>query len=248
MGLLLEASYAQNAEMYDKDIPDAPRPARLVNDLADMLSADEELKLEKKLVAYNDSTSTEIAIVTVNNLGVYPVEEYALRLGRKWGIGKKDKDNGVIILVAKQERKVDIETGYKVGQFVSDIDAKRIVENIVVPAFKQGQFYEGLDEATDRIAQLMAGGFKADPKESNGFPLSLLIILVIFVVIIIVVASKTQSGQTYRKGGYSGDPFWGGPMGGWGSGGGGFGGGSDSGGFGGFGGGSFGGGGASGDW
>lgn len=236
---------AQQAKMYDEDIPDKPNPPRLVNDFGDMLTADEESMLEEKLVGYNDTTSTQIAVVTVNNLGIYPVEEYSLRLGRKWGIGEKDKDNGILILISKEDRKIDISTGYGVGQYVSDIDAQRIINELIKPAFKKGDYFEGINASIDRMIVLLSGGFVADFKGDKGdVPIGSVIFIIIILIIFVYTTSRRTSQYTYKKGGYSGGPFWGG--GGFG---GGFGGGSsDSGGFGGFGGGSFGGGGASGDW
>jgi uncharacterized protein len=246
LGLLLFTGIqAQQAKMYDEDIPDRPKPPRLVNDFADMLTADEESMLEEKLVGYNDTTSTQIAVVTVPNLGVYPVEEYSLRLGRKWGIGEKDKNNGILILISKEDRKIDIGTGYGVGQYVSDIDAQRMINELIKPAFKQGNYFEGINATVDRMILLLSGGFVADFKASDGkIPIGSIIFIVIILVIFVYTTSRRSSQYTYKKGGYSGGPFWGGGFGG-----GGFGGGSsDGGGFGGFGGGSFGGGGASGDW
>jgi uncharacterized protein len=219
-----------------------------------MIPAEGIQKLEAKLRAYNDTTSTQIAIVTVSTLGPYPVEEYGIRLARKWQIGQKDKDNGILILLAKEERKVDIQTGYGVGQFVSDIDANRIIRELMVPNFKAGDYYTGLDLATDRMILLLSGGFVAE--ESSGLeaiPLAVLIVVLlgfgVFLIIIGIGASK--SGQhTYSGRGHHVPPtIWGGGFGGGGfSRGGGFGGGSSGGSFGGFGGGGFGGGGASGGW
>ena len=243
------------ASMYDKDIVDVPQTQRLVNDFAGMLSPQEVESLENKLVQYDDTTSTQIAIVTVPTIGNYPVEEYGIRLSRKWGIGDKEKDNGILILIAQQERKVDIETGYKVGQYISDIDANRIIRNIITPNFKNGQYYQGLNQATDRMIQLLSGGFKADSSTPSTHNWGLVIIILIIIILIIIFSNRNNNnGQhTYTGSGYKDyfPPIWGGGFGG-GSFGGGFGGGSSSGGFGGgfggFGGGGFGGGGASGGW
>jgi uncharacterized protein len=242
------------AKFFDEDIVSPMSPPRLVNDFGNMIPAEGIQKLEAKLRAYNDTTSTQIAIVTVPTLGAYPVEEYGIRLARKWQIGQKDKDNGILILLAKEERKVDIQTGYGVGQFVSDIDANRIIRELMVPNFKSGDYYTGLDLATDRMILLLSGGFVAE--ESSGLediPLAVLIVVLlgfgVFLIIIGIGASK--SGQhTYSGRGHHVPPtIWGGGFGGGGfSRGGGFGGGSSGGSFGGFGGGGFGGGGASGGW
>ncbi|MCZ2392769.1 MAG: TPM domain-containing protein [Chitinophagales bacterium] len=248
---LITKAHAQ-AQFEDKDIVSPSSTPRLVNDFAQMLQSQEIQALENKLVAYNDSTSTQIAIVTVPTLGDYPVEEYGIRLARKWGIGDKDKDNGILILIARDERKFDIETGYRVGQYISDIDANRILREILIPNFKEGKYYQGLDQSTDRMIQLLSGNFKVDKNQSSGLSMNLLFIFIIIIIILIIISkSKDNDNHTYTGRGYRDTfpPFIGGGFGGRSSGGfgGGFGGGS-SGGFGGFGGGGFGGGGASGGW
>ncbi|MCO5230295.1 MAG: TPM domain-containing protein [Chitinophagales bacterium] len=242
------------AQFEDKDIVSPSSPPRLVNDFANMLQSQDIQALENKLVAYNDSTSTQIAIVTVPTLGDYPVEEYGIRLARKWGIGNKEKDNGILILIAKEERKFDIETGYRVGQYISDIDANRILREILTPNFKEGKYYQGLDEATDRMIDLLSGNFKADKKDSSGLPMNIIFIVIIIIILLIIISNRKDDGNhTYTGRGHDDffPPFIGGGFGG--SRGGGFGGGfgggsSGGGGFGGFGGGGFGGGGASGGW
>lgn len=239
------------ATMKDDDIVNIPSPPRLVNDFAGMLNAQETAALESKLVGYSDTTSTQIAVVTVPTIGEYPVEEYGIRLARKWGIGEKGKDNGILILIAQKERKFDIQTGYRIGQYVSDIDANRILRESLRPAFLQGQYYQGLDEATTKMMQLLSGGFSADAKKSDSMGMGKIFLLIfVLLILFIYISSKAEKHHTYTgKGhkGYSPPPFIGGGFGGFG--GGGFGGGSSGGGgFGGFGGGGFGGGGASGDW
>lgn len=241
----IQTSWGQ-AQFKDDDIVAVPTVPRLVNDFAGMLSEQEANLLENKLKTYSDTTSTQIAIVTVPTIGDYPVEEYGIRLARKWGIGNKEKDNGILILIAQKERKFDIETGYKVGQFVSDIDANRILREIVTPNFKEGKYYEGLDEATDKMIVLLSGGFMPNQKP-EGLPWQAIFIIVLIIFFIIIrFSSKKGDFHTYSGTGHRGSipPFWGG---------GGFGGGSSGGfggggGFGGFGGGGFGGGGASGGW
>lgn len=233
------------AKFKDDDIVSVPAIPRLVNDFAKMISEQEASQLENKLKIYNDTTSTQIAIVTVPTIGNYPVEEYGIRLARKWGIGNKEKDNGILILIAQKERKFDIQTGYKIGQYISDIDANRILREIVTPNFKEGKYFAGLDEATDRMIDLLNGGFLPDEK-SEGFPLGAIFIIVLMVILFVIFSSRKEDHHTYTSTGHRGNipPFFGGGFGG-----GGFGGGSSGGGgFGGFGGGGFGGGGASGGW
>lgn len=231
------------ATMYDKDIVDVPSTQRLVNDFAGMMSFDEVSFLENKLVQYEDTTSTQIAIVTVPTLGEYPVEEYGIRLARKWGIGSEN-DNGILILISEKERKFDIETGYGVGQYISDIDANRILREIMTPNFKNGHYFKGLDQATDRMILLLDGGFVKEAKKDNTAALIIFIIILIF-FLIIIFSNKDDGNTTYTSSGRTtyAPPIFGGGFGGFSGGSG-----SSSGGFGGFGGGGFGGGGASGGW
>ncbi|GAB3541656.1 hypothetical protein GCM10027443_41260 [Pontibacter brevis] len=249
--LLSFAAFAQNS-----DFPPRPSPPRLVNDMADMLSAEEEQALERKLVNYNDTTSTQIAIVTLASIGGYDANQYAAELGERWGVGTGQNDNGLVILVAKNERKVAIQTGYGMEEYVPDAIAKRITERTLKPNFQQGAYYKGLDEATSLIIGLASGAYQGDPtanrgEQEGGPSLGFIIILVIIVVFIL---SRMGGGRGGRGGGRRYSRTFGGPIivpGGFGtfrSGGGMFGGGGGGGGFGGFGGGSFGGGGASSSW
>ncbi len=227
-------------------IPDRPNPPRLVNDFAVMLSASESEALENKLVAYDDSTSTQIAIVTVKNLGGDEVAHFAYTLGDKWGVGRKNKDNGVVILVSKETRDVFIAPGKGMEGALPDAYCRRIVDNIIVPKFKEGKYYDGLNEATDVIIKLAAGEFVNDvsnaaPDVSVG---AIIIVVIIILIILSLIRNRNRGGGGYiGRGGWTGPVFFPGGFGGS-SGGGSFGGG----GFGGFGGGSFGGGGAGGKW
>ncbi len=229
------------------DYPEKPNPPRLVNDFADMLSSGEEQTLENKLVAYDDSTSTQITIVTINTLDGMDKGEYAIELADKWGIGRAKKDNGVLILVALQDRQMFIATGRGVEEFLTDLATKHIVEQKMKPRFKEGNYYAGLNDAVDEIIARLNGEFVNEDPDTKGDGLPVWVIILIIVIVFIVLPAifrgggggGTYSGRGYRS---TGGGFWGG--GGFGGGGGS----SSGGGFGGFGGGSFGGGGAGGSW
>jgi uncharacterized protein len=247
--LVLAALLAQS----QKEIPAPPNPPRLVNDFAGMLSSGEVQQLENKLVAYNDSTSTQIAIVIEKSTEGEDIFDYSYRIAESWGVGGGENDNGVLIYVAQNDRNVRIQTGYGVEHFLPDVMAKRIIENIIVPYFKRGDYYGGLDRATDVMIQLGNGEYEGTGPGKKEFPVGLIILLIIFFVIIfIIIAKNSDSGGGYGGGGrYERDRggwiiLGPGGGGGWNSGGGG--GGFGGGGFGGFGGGSFGGGGAGGSW
>jgi uncharacterized protein len=236
--LLVVAFLKSNAQEF----PERPNPPRLVNDFAGLLSNDQRVALENKLTLYNDSTSTQIAIVTISDLGDYDAADYTQRLAEKWGIGQKGKDNGILILVSQNPHRIQIETGYGMEGVVPDAMAKRIIENYMKPAFKQNNYFQGLDEATSVIIKLASGEYKADDVKGGGSSNKLVILFIIFVIgyaILKAIFGNSRSSTYSSRGGFnSGGGFFGG----------GFGGGGSSGGFGGFGGGGFGGGGAGGDW
>ena len=237
-------------------LPPRPNPPRLVNDLAHLMQPAEADALEQKLVSYNDSTSSQIAVVTVPTLDGDEIADYAQKLYESWGIGRKGKNNGILILVAQQEHTARIQTGYGLEGAVPDALAKRIISNVLVPAFRQNQYYAGLDRATDQLIALAKGEYKADPedaqpqgrREGGGGPPFWLIIGILVLVFIMLRNRGGGGGRGNRGfgGGFIPPIIFGG--GGFGGGGGGFGGGGGGGGFGGFGGGSSGGGGASGSW
>lgn len=223
-----------------QEIPDKPDPPRLVNDFGGFMSNYQVSSLEKKLRNFNDTTSTQIAIVTVKSLDGYDISDYAFRLGEKWGIGQANKDNGILILASKNDRKVFIATGYGVEEYLPDGIAKRIVDMVIIPNFKSGDFYNGFDQAVDYIMGLVSGKFSAeDLKKDKKIPW--VYILIIFLLFGLSSLFRRNRYTSYSGRGYRGGTFVGGF-------GGGFGGGSSGGGFGGFGGGSFGGGGAGGSW
>lgn len=239
-----------------KQIPPAPDPPRLVNDFTGTLNSDEIAALEQKLVAYDDSTSTQIAIVMENSLEGDDIFDYSYRLAEGWGIGRQGKNNGILIYIALDDRKLRIQTGYGAEGFLPDALARRIIERVIVPNFRNQNYYAGLNEATDYIMKLGSGEYTNDDvgEAGKGLPVAIILFLVIFIIIIIIIiSSKGGGGGGYHKGGkYDSGGGWiiFGPGGNWGGrsggdwGGGGFGGG----GFGGFGGGGFGGGGAGGSW
>ncbi len=213
-----------------------------------MLSADEAAELENKLVAFNDTASTQIAIVTIQSLNGYPVSDFSFKLSEKWGIGREGKNNGALILVSKDDREVFIATGYGLEGAIPDALAKRIVETQIVPAFREGNFYRGLDEATDTMIKLASGEYSAE--DTGGRRNSYLPFLIVILIMIFFFWLNMRRTRKYAA--RNGIDFWtawtllnaakGASRGSWG----GFSGGG--GGFGGFGGGSFGGGGAGGRW
>lgn len=255
------------ANLMAQDLPAVSRT--IVTDFSNTLSSQEKAALEHKLVAFNDTTSTQIAVVLVNSTDGYDVADYAVRLAQKWGVGQAKYNNGVMLLAAIGDRAVTIQTGYGLEGTLPDAIAYRIIENDIKPAFRSGNYYQGLDDATNSIISYTKGEYKEssrrDATSGEGGGVSGIVIIIIIVIIFAIISKKggggNNGGGKMINGKGSNDLFWwmllngmgGGSRrdndgGGFGGFGGGFGGGSSGGGFGGFGGGGFGGGGASGRW
>jgi uncharacterized protein len=245
------------AAAYSQQLPARPSPPRLVNDFTNTLTPDQIATLERKLVAYDDSTSNQVAIVIIPTTGDYALADYALKLGREWGIGNKKTNNGVLVLIAKDDRAIFIAPGYGLEGAIPDITAKSIIDNEIKPNFRENDFFRGLDLGTNAIMRAAAGEYKAPAnydrrgKGKSGGGSVLGIIIIMFIVFILIGrGGGGRGGGMMSRRGY-GDIATGALLGSLlsgGRGGGGFGGGSSGGGFGGFGGGSFGGGGAGGNW
>lgn len=241
-----------SVQLFAQQYPERPSPPRLVNDFASILNPEEQQSLESKLVAYDDSTSTQIAIVILKTLDGFPIEDYTFELAERWEVGRSKKDNGIMIMVALEDRKVFIATGYGMEGTITDARAKNIIENSIKPNFKENRYIQGLDEATNRIIAYASGEYVNDEPKRNEFPW----MQILFALIFIALAITLRVNQVKRYARINHLSFWTAWMllnqtslphrGAWG----GFSGrgGSSGGGFGGFGGGSFGGGGAGGSW
>jgi len=223
------------------EIPPRPNPPRLVNDLADILSPEMEARLERFLVDYDDSTSTQIAVVTVRTTEGDDINMFAAKIGETWGVGQAGKENGIVLCVAVDDRKVAIQTGYGIEEYLRAGLAKRIIDERIVPAFRNNDYPGGIVAGVNGIVEVLSGKFDAVDKP-EAFPWGGLFLLIL--LLLIFGLRNRGRGNGYWIGPTGGHIFRPGGFGGFG---GGFGGGG-GGGFGGFGGGSFGGGGASGGW
>lgn len=246
--------------VHAQTIQPRPNPPQAVNDFGNFLEPFQKEALENKLRAYNDSTSSAIVIITVPDLQGYDIAELSLKYLREWGIGTKEKNNGVVILVSKAERKARIETGYGMEGVLPDITAKHIIDEVMVPNFKANDYYRGFDQTIDAIILAARGEYKSDTQKNpiGHIPIKAIFFLIILIIFILSKIGGGGGGNYMSRRGSSGLGglgwfFLGNMLGGGGSRGGGWGGGSSGGGFGGggfggFGGGSGGGGGASGGW
>lgn len=245
----------------DKGIPDAPSPQRLVNDMAHVMTAGEQDQLEAKLRDFEKVTSNQITIVTIPTLGDYDVSDYAIKLGKKWGVGKSGRNNGVVILASIQEHKINISSGKGLEGALTDLMCGRIIRNEMVPLFREKDYYHGFSKAADAVIAVTKGEYKADEKHESkkGVSGAAIILAIVFIIFIIKMLGRGGrgggGGGNYMSRSGLGDiatgmiigNLLGGRGGGFGGGSGGGSSGGDSG-FGGFGGGDFGGGGASGSW
>lgn len=231
-----------------QNLPKRPDPPRLVNDFTNTLTEVQKQVLETKLVNIDDSTSTQIAVVIIESTEGYDIAEYNTALGREWGVGSKDLNNGVILLIAKSDRKLNISPGYGLEGALPDITCKHIIEEVIVPNFKADDYYRGIDEGTDAIIRAVKGEYTVPRERKSGRSNVPMAVVIALVLIVLLMAGGSGGGGSYtsRRGmrRFRGPMVFGPPIGGggWSRGGGG------GGGFGGFGGGSFGGGGASGGW
>lgn len=229
-------------------VADRPTPQRLYNNLSiefpNFLSVSESEILEQKLVSFSRETSNQICVVIVDDLNGMDAASYATEIGSSWGVGKKEFDNGLVILIkptgGSGGRDLFIAVGYGLEGAIPDLATKRIREEEMYPYLKNGENFKALDNATEKLMGLAKGEIDVKDYSSQGMNDTLKTILIIaFVILVIWIMSKSKGGG----GGFtfsSGRSFGGGFGGGFGS--------SSGGGFGGFGGGSFGGGGSGGKW
>lgn len=248
-----------NVTFAQYEIPEVPKKQTSVYDYAKLLSNSEKNKLEQKLIRYSDSTSTQIVVLIIESLKGEDENFLNARWAEKWGIGQDDKDNGISILMSTSDKRISIQTGYGVEHLLTDALSRRVIERIIIPEFKKGNFYGGFDKGSQAIFEILNGTFKNNKEKtskSEGIPAALVVIII---VILLIIFSKKGNGgggrgRRYRKHSTAGDILeaiilTGVGRGGFGGGGFGSSSGGSSGGFGGgFGGGSFGGGGASGGW
>ena len=238
-------------------IPEKPSFQTSVYDYANVLSADEKTQLEEKLIRYSDSTSTQIMVVTIESLKGEDVSQLATKWAHTWGLGQAKEDNGVIILLAKAERKIAINPGYGLEDRLTAGIGGEIIRNIIIPEFKAGSYYQGLDKGADALFDVFKGKYKGERKQTKGkdFPVFPIIVIVVIVLVLLSRNKGGGSGNSGNRGGGVGPSLMdvillsslgrGGGGGFGGSSGGGFGGGGFGGGFGG---GGFSGGGSSGSW
>ena len=248
------------------EIPEKPKFQTSVYDYFKLLSPSEKTSLEEKLIRYSDSTSTQIVVVIISSTEGENINYLGAQWGEKWGIGQEKEDNGVLVILARDDRRIAINTGIGVEHLLTDAMSRRIIERDIIPYFKQNDYYGGLNSGVDAIFKVLTGAYKNNNQsnDSSFLPIGIFLFLfLIFIIFIIAISAGRKGGggkggkrkhsgsdilnaiilSNMGRGNYSKSSSGG--FGGWSSGGSS----SSGGGFGGgFGGGSFGGGGASGGW
>jgi uncharacterized protein len=236
-----------------------PLTGRIVDD-AHLLAPADKAAIEADLKALEQKSSDQLVVYTANSLQGYPIEDFGYQLGRAWGIGQKGTNNGVLLIIAPNERKVRIEVGRGLEPQLTDLITGLIIRNRILPEFRRGQFSAGIRAGVQDIKDVMLGDAEAVKQRASARPpvsrkrqgwgeefIPLAFLLGIFIFVLwaqsLPVRQPARNGR-YRRTGYGPPIFF---PGGWGGGGGGSGGSGDGGGYSG-GGGDFGGGGASGDW
>ena len=255
----IQVSYAQY------QIPETPKEQTSVYDYVNLLSPAEKDNLEQKLIKYSDTTSTQIVVAIISTTKGEDITYLGAQWAHAWGIGQAKEDNGVFILLARDDRRISINTGYGVEHLLTDAMSKRIIERDIIPYFKQGDYYGGLNRGADAVFEIMTGEYHGTRQSNSGdFPIGVFFFLFVVFIILLIAISKNRRGGGGRNGGnktsgtsildaiilsnmgrgnYRSGSSSSGGFGGW------SGGSSSGGGFGGgFGGGGFGGGGASGGW
>lgn len=187
-----------------------PKPTKVteqtaVYDYANILSAAQERALEQKLIRYADTTSTQIVIATIESLKGEDIGILTPRWLHQWGIGQADKDNGVLVLLSKNDRRIHISPGYGVEQYLTAGQLGQMIRNVIIPQFKASGYYTGLDAGTTAIMQMLNGTYKGtqirNPLETqgDGFPVFFFVIIVVF--FLIVWSKKRKDDENSNNGG-----------------------------------------------
>ena len=186
-------------------IPEKPELQTSVYDYIGLLSDSEKNTLEQKLIKYSDSTSTQIVVITISSTKGEYINYLGAQWLTKWGIGQADTDNGILMILAKDDRKIGINTGYGVEHLLTDATSRRIIERDIIPYFKRNDYTEGLSRGTDAIFEVLSGEYKGSRQNNNSSPFPFLVIVFLFFVFVIVIIAISKNslggnvnGRKYR--------------------------------------------------
>ena len=188
----LSSSLTINAQF---NIPEIPKEQTSVYDYIDLLSSNQKNSLEQKLIRYSDTTSTQIVIAIISTTNGENIGLLAPKWAHEWGIGQAKEDNGVFILLAKDDRDIWISPGYGVEHRLTAGIVGELIRNIIIPEFKQGDYYQGLNKGSDAIFQILNGEYQGSRKsDSNEFPIGIIIFLIIMFIFFLIAISKNRRG------------------------------------------------------
>jgi len=188
----LSSSLTINAQF---NIPEIPKEQTSVYDYIDLLSSNQKNSLEQKLIRYSDTTSTQIVIAIISTTNGENIGLLAPKWAHEWGIGQAKEDNGVFILLAKDDRDIWISPGYGVEHRLTAGIVGELIRNIIIPEFKQGDYYQGLNKGSDAIFQILNGEYQGSRKsDSNEFPIGIIIFLIIMFIFFLIAISKDRRG------------------------------------------------------
>ena len=177
------------------NIPEIPKEQTSVYDYIDLLSSNQKNSLEQKLIRYSDTTSTQIVIAIISTTNGENIGLLAPKWAHEWGIGQAKEDNGVFILLAKDDRDIWISPGYGVEHRLTAGIVGELIRNIIIPEFKQGDYYQGLNKGSDAIFQILNGEYQGSRKsDSNEFPIGIIIFLIIMFIFFLIAISKNRRG------------------------------------------------------
>ncbi len=206
IGFILVALFSIHKSYAQFDIPPLPEQQTSVYDYVSLLSATEKSNLERKLIRYSDSTSTQIVVAIISTSKGENIGLLAPKWAHEWGIGQAKEDNGVFILLASDDRKIWISPGYGVEDRLTAGITGELIRNIIIPEFKRGSYYQGLNKGADAIFQVLSGKYQAKPRSSHGndiFPILIfLFILFIFIIFIIAIIKNRKGGGNNGHGGH----------------------------------------------
>lgn len=205
--IFIFSSFCSQTVLAQFDIPEKPEFQTSVYDYINLLSSTEKGNLEQKLVKYSDTTSTQIVVAIINSTNGENINYLGAQWGQEWGIGQAKEDNGIFILLAKNDRKIAINTGYGVEHLLTDAMSRRIIERDIIPYFRNNDYPGGLNRGVDVIFEVMMGEYQGSRKSSsNGFPIGIVFFLIIMFIIFLIAISKNRRGGgrgSKKSGGFS---------------------------------------------
>ena len=182
------------------EIPEKPKFQTSVYDYIELLTPNQKSNLESKLIRYSDTTSTQIVTIIINSTKGENINYLAANWGENWGFGDAVKDNGIIVLLAKDDRKIAIQAGKGTEHLLTDFQSKRIIERVIIPEFKRGDFYSGLNKGSDAIFQTLQGEFKGSREEEPNFDFGIIIFIFIIIILFIIISRGNKNNKRVLMG------------------------------------------------